>query len=338
MYQLIAVIGMIAAFGLTMGYTYPALSLVLEARGFSAAEIGLQTAAGGVGIIVGSLLSPWLAMRVGAWNVTMCAIAVTALLVVLFAFVEPLAWWYPMRIALGAATSILFVISETWVNQLAPSASRGQVIGAYNSTLAGMFAFGPMLVALIGFDGALPYILVAALLLVLGLPVVNLRRTVPVIERTSFAEMRQSLSEVPVLLYSVFVFGFLDAAALGLWAVYAIERGVDPGRGALLLTCFIAGNVLLQVPLGWLADRTDRRRIFVICALGATAGAALLPLFDLGGWAVVPFLMLFGALSFGVYTLAMTIVGEVYTGGRLVAINAGFSIMWGVGSLFGGGF
>ncbi len=333
---LLAVFGLVGAFSLTIGYTYPALSLNLEARGYSAGIIGLQAACAGLGIFAGAAVTPHLCARFGSWLTAVVCLAFVSASIVAFALIPPIAAWYVLRFMMGFAISTLFVISETWVNQFAPPHARGAVVGGYTAVVSGLYALGPALVTVIGFEGIATFTAMAILLLAMGSPVLLVRKRAPAIEEPSLARMSATLAQIPVLLFSVACFGFLDAAALSLWAIYALDNGIGVDRAAWLLTILIAGNIALQIPLGWLADRTDRRAVFLICAGAAAIGPALIPLFDLSAWPIIPFLVLYGTFAFGIYTIAMTLIGTLYEGIDLVTVNAGFSMAWGIGAMLGG--
>ena len=48
-----------------------------------------------------------------------------------------------------------------------------------------------------------------------------------------------------------------------------------------------------------------------------------------------PLAFMLGALSYGIYTMAIIELGERFSGSMLVAGNAAFALMWGVGGLAG---
>ena len=51
--------------------------------------------------------------------------------------------------------------------------------------------------------------------------------------------------------------------------------------------------------------------------------------------AAAPARFLWGAASFGLYTLALVDLGTRFTGSMLVAGNAAFALMWGIGGISG---
>ena len=75
--RIAAVMGVIGAYSLTIGYTYPAIAYAMEANGHSPGIIGATASMSGVGLVLGSILAPWLAMRFGAWPTAAGALAAT---------------------------------------------------------------------------------------------------------------------------------------------------------------------------------------------------------------------------------------------------------------------
>lgn len=332
---LIAVIACLAAYSLTVGYVYPAVAFNLKVKDFSSSLIGLQSAMSGLGILAGSLAAPFFADRLTSWTATVLGLLGSAFAIVLLGLIDPIAPWFILRFIIGFTGSMLFVVSETWINQLAPEHLRGRIIGVYTSVLAGVFALGPWLTSVLGFEGWKPFLLVAIMLLIMGVPLVLFRKDMPNEASHESGALRSTFKLIPVLMLGVAAFGFFDGALLTLWPVYALEKGVSVNHAAFLLTTLIIGNLVFQYPIGWLADRFSRRSLFTLCATTAFFGSIMLPLTDLNQPYIYPYLMLWGALSFGIYTLAMTIVGEALRGPQLVAANVGFGLMWGIGAIGG---
>src|SRR5690606_35365001 len=78
-------------------------------------------------------------------------------------------------------------------------------------------------------------------------------------------------------LYAVSPLGVVGAALTGvmlgafyaLGAVYARRLGMELSAVAVFMSTVILGGVALQLPLGRLSDRFDRRRVIVIAFAGA---------------------------------------------------------------------
>jgi len=336
---LIAVIGMISAFGLAMGFTYPALSLNMAERGVSEWVIGMHGAMAGLGLMVGAPLIPWLTTKVSPRLIAWVSFASSILSILGFGLTDSLVAWFALRFLLGMSVTTLFVVSETWLNELAPDHVRGRIVAIYTSSVAGTFGLGPLLIPTIGHSGSTPYFIVGGILAVLSLSLFAMRgvsgKGLPLLDQSVLRTSKGLLLTFPVVFLAVLSFGVLDGTILPLWAVYALERGADEIRATQMLTALIVGNVFFQIPIGWLADRYSPRVMMMICAGSCAAGAIALPFFSLSSPWIWPFLMIWGSLSFGVYTIAMMTIGHHLRGTRLVAANAIFSLLWGAGTWIG---
>ena len=334
-FDLVAVLALLAVFSLTTGYSYPAIAFNMDARGYSAGLIGAQAACAGLGILTTAALMPLLAQRFGTWRLALVALYGTVAAIIAFGLTENLALWFLLRFVLGAMVSILFVVSEIWINQLTPDALRGRIIGTYAATNAGMFAVGPLLVPVIGYSGLSSFGVMAATVGVMGLSLIRLRSIARPLEPARFAASLQVVVAIPVLLFAVIAFGFFDGATLALWVVYAFHHGLGETSAALSLSAIIMGNIVLQFPIGWLADRMNRRHLLAVLAAAAFCGAVCLPLVELESWWSLLYLVIWGAAAFGVYTLSLTLIGQHLMDIQLVAATAAFGMAGGVGALAG---
>jgi hypothetical protein len=93
----------------------------------------------------------------------------------------------------------------------------------------------------------------------MGLSLIRLRSIARPLEPAPFVASLRVVATILVLLFAVIAFGFLDGAMLALWAVYAFHHGLEETSTALSLSVIIMGSVVLQFPIGWLADRMSRR-------------------------------------------------------------------------------
>ncbi|WP_164707496.1 MFS transporter, partial [Metapseudomonas otitidis] len=143
------------------------------------------------------------------------------------------------------------------------------------------------------------------------------------------------LRVAPALCTGVLFFAFFDAVVLSLFPVYASAHGYAVGIAALMVTVILAGDMVCQVPLGWLSDRTERSRLHLVCGVAALGIGMALPWLITRPTLLWPALVLLGAVAGGVYTLALVRIGERFSGQDLVTANACVGMLWGIGSLVG---
>ena len=333
--NLIAACGAITVFGLAFGMTYPLLSLILEARDVSSDMIGMNSAMMPLGILLFSSVIPVAAKKFGARRIAIIAAIASAFIMILYKWFDTLSAWFLLRLIQGMTISTLFVLSESWIVKFAGDANRGKIVAIYASVLSLSFGAGPFIVSLMGIEGWAPFI-IGMIVMSLGcIPLMFIQEsadTQP--EETVASGIFSFAPKAPMLMACVAAFSILDAATLALMPVYGIYNGLDVVTSANMLTALIVGNAVLQLPVGWLADKFEHRLVLAGCAFTTTVMLLILP-FVIGSFWMWPVLVIAGTTGYGVYTVSLTSLGDRFSGTELVNGTSAFAVMWGVGALFG---
>jgi MFS family permease len=331
---LIGLIAALAVMDVTMGLTYPLLALILESRGYSTAVIGLNAAMFPIGLIAVSPLVPRLARSFGSIAFVLGCVTMTICLLVFLKILPALGFWFVLCFLLGGSTGGLFVVTEAWIMELSTEATRGRVVAIYTSLLSLGFATGPLLLAWTGIEGWAPF-LAGIGCAVVGLSALYLVRDgLPAAPEEAHVSVLSFMPLAPALLLAVVVFAMFDTSAMSLIPLYGLRHGLDQATANYALSVLIAGNVLLQFPIGWLADRMPRRHVMLGCAGATVLGAILAPhaIATLWQW---PLFFFWGSTAFGVFTLALAELGDRFTGAQLLAGSAAFALCWGFGGILG---
>lgn len=333
--SLATIISMISVVGLTLGLTLPLLAIILERRGVSAAMIGLNTAVQALGLLVVTPFVPRLLRALGTKRFLVTNLAITAATLLALRWFDSLGSWFVLRFLLGVAESGLFTVSEAWINAIAPEGRRGRVMGLYASLLSGAFAIGAGMIHFTGADGWLPFAAGAALTIVAGLPLLLRKSSAPRFEGRPSVRIGGYIRLAPVAIAAAFIYGAIETGVFSLLPPYGLRSGLDVGGSARLIAVLAAGNVLLQYPLGILADRMNRRLLLMICAAAGLFGGITLPLFIHIPWLLWPSLFLWGGVIVGLYTVGLTELGARFKGADLVGANAAFVMVFGLGAITG---
>ncbi len=330
-----AAIATISIVGVGLSLTIALLSVRLEEAGYSARAIGLNPAAGGLATLAWAPFVPVLARWIGTRRLLLLALIIGALSLAAFALTGDYLSWLLIRAIFGATLTTLFVISEYWINAVAPPGRRGIVMGLYTTTLAIGFALGPLILLVTGVEGAKPFVIGIALFIIATLPIA-LNQSAPQIEARTAIPVSSFLTLMPVATLAALLHGAIETASMSLLPVYAlrIHLGVEAGAGFLGL--FLLGNMLFQIPIGLLSDRFNRRRLLFAVALGGLLGTIALPLAASVNFILFcVMLTVWGGLVGGFYAIGLALLGSRYGGAELASANAAFVMFYSLGMLAG---
>lgn len=321
--------------GVGIGGLIPLIGLRLEAQGVDKWLIGLTGGMVPLAVLLFGPLVPRVISRLGTVPSLVAGFVLFNGTVLLFPLLDWLLAWMVLRFFSGIAMAIHWVVTETWMNLMATDSNRGRVMAIYVTAMSAGFACGPLVIAQTGIAGALPFLFVAAAMSVSMLPMVLARRVAPAMPPHVSGTLGFTLRAAPIVMLTAFFGGMMDLAVINMLPLYGIAIGADGKTANYLLTAFVTGNVVLQIPIGWLADRLGKFNTMLVCTGGSLAGAALLPLVGGVGPLLWVVLFLWGGLLFAVYTVALGLLGDRFPPAHLAAANTVFVMIYNIGSLSG---
>jgi MFS family permease/uncharacterized membrane protein HdeD (DUF308 family) len=322
-------------FGLSYGLSAPLLALTLTQMGFGKGYVGANAAMHAIGVLVVAPILPALGWRLGPKLPITAALLAAAAVLASFPIVPAIWLWFPLRLALGAASETMFVMSETWLSQLSDEASRTRTMAIYTAALSLGFALGPMILTVVGTGGRAPFLIAVGMALVALLSVAMPWVRAPAFERPSHSNPLRYLVLAPVALAATLVNAALETAGMSFLPLYAMRVGWDEQSATLLLSVLLFGAIILQLPIGWLGDRVDRRKLVIGLGLASAVGALVWPLAISEPSLAYALLFVWGGLFVGIYTVMMSLVGSRFHGSDLVSVYAVMSVAWGAGAFVG---
>jgi MFS family permease len=325
----------ISVVAMTLGLTWPLLSLILESRGVSAKLIGLSSASQTIAVLAILPMAPWMMRRFGTVPLVAAAIATILVALLLLPTFPNVYAWFPIRFLLGAAVEILFIGCDVWVNQVAEEKTRGRVIGVYGFALAAGFAGGPLIINVTGIEGWAPFLAGAGIIAVATIPLLWARGLVPRVKGHAAGRLMYFLRIAPTLMIAGLMFGFVDSAALSFLPIFGLGYGYDESTVVTMLTMVVVGTMLTQLPIGWLADHVGGRIMIIGSTILVMIPCGMLPFIMDMPFVLWPALLVIGGALGGFYTIGMVMIGRRFKGADLVAVNAAFVAFWALGSIAG---
>ena len=325
----------VSVVALTLGLTWPLLSLILESQGVSAMLIGLSSASQTVAVLVVLPLAPWMMSRFGTVPLVACAIATIIVALVLLPAFPNVYAWFPIRFLLGGAVEVLFIACDVWVNQVAEEKTRGRVIGVYGFALSAGFAGGPLIINVTGIEGWAPFLVGIVIIALATIPLFWAGGVVPRVEGHPTGRLVYFLRIAPTLMIAGLMFGFVDAAAFSFLPIFGLGYGYDQSTVVNMVVAVVVGMMLTQLPIGWMADHVGGRIMIIGATVLVAIPCALLPFIMDMPYVLWPALLVIGGALGGFYTIGMVMMGRRFKGADLVAVNAAFVVFWALGSIVG---
>ena len=324
----------VLVYGLAMGTTYPLLGIVLSETE-SDTRNGLNAAATGLGLLVGVALVPSIARRVGAGQTALVGVLLMGTSLVALALAEDFWLLFAARFLLGCGANLMFVVAETALNVFAVPERRGRIMGAYSAAAAVGFVIGPAIVAVTPGTPMLLLLACAGVTLLALLPLAPARGPL-----TASVQPAATTRILPAVISSPFAFGFLfiasavDAVAVSLLPVIALDQAYTPQAGALFVTIFHVGLAIGQPLVGMALDSIGRRRsVLGCCLLSLACTLALVFGADIGFWAAACLMLVWGGANYGLYTAGLALIGDRFRAAALTAATAAFAAVYAVAAV-----
>ena len=333
----VSAISCTAMIALAWGLSSPLVSQHLERMTASGLTLGWLISLAAVATILATPFVPklmsWFAPRT---VMIACLLIGTASIPALKIFMRPEAWFLIKFIG-SCAFTIVFVIAEIWINQLAPEHLRGRIMGMYGAALAGGMGIGSGLAVLTGIDGWWPFIICAGINFGSILPFVFWRQAEDIVptskEDARFGVMFKIMLAAPTIMICAVVFGAIEQSIIYFLPVYDTRLGHTEHMARILLLIAAVGNALFQFPMGVLADKMNRKLLTIILMSVAFMGPLAMGLVGSNFWALAVLAFFYVGLTTALYTVGLVQLGERFKGQQLSAANAGFIVAYGIGSL-----
>jgi len=314
------------------------LPLKMAAAGVANELTGVVMATYFAGLLAGCIYGKTLIFRVGHIRAFagLSALNVGAILCHAMIF-DPMAWAV-LRFVSGLCIAGIFSALESWLNDRLDNTNRGRVLGVYMVITYFAMALGQLSINVWDVDSAGGFIAAALLTSLAIVPVALTRAEAPSLAKAAPITLGELYRISPLAVTSAVCSGLILGAFWGMGAIFGREIGFSVLETSLFTGSFIFGGLLLQIPIGWLSDRFDRRTVLCNVLAGATmvcfAGLAAGRLGDPLPVVLALAALLGGAIS-NVYPLAIAQAFDYLDRERYVAGASRMLMAFSVGAVAG---
>ncbi len=305
-------------------------------EGFDTTQIGLLGTGWAIGFIGATLVVPYVVRRVGHVRGYGALASLAAVAMLLCGMIVTPVSWIVLRVLSGFCFAGAAMIVESWLNEQSTAENRGRVFSIYQMVHFAASTGGQFLLVLRPPDDFFFFALAGIFYCLAILPTALSTARSPAPLSTTRLEVVALYRNSPVSFAASGLIGMANGAFGTLGPVYGIQIGLPVRDIATLMAAALLAGSLIQFPLGWLSDRTDRRRVLAGIALGATlvgVTIALLQPRPIG--VVLPLIAIFGMLIYPMWAIAVAHANDFAEPESFVGIAGGLLLLYGIGTAIG---
>ena len=309
-----------------------------QLEGFSNITIGWFGTGYALGFTAGCILVPMVVRRVGHVRTFSALTAMLAVNVLICALAPQGAIWLVLRVLAGFSFAGCYMIAESWLNERVSNASRGMIFSVYAMvTQGGMMAGQYTLTA--AAPSADTLFMIGAILYALAvLPTAVSKAQSPAPLARVSLDVRKLFRRSPVAFVGAILAGIISSAWSNFAPVYGQLVQLSTAGIASLLAIAMIGSVVLQLPIGRLSDRIDRRyAMALVGVMGAAVGFVLTAMTAAGSFGTLFYLViaLYGGAIYSIYALIVAHANDYAEPGEFVATASSMLILYGAGTMIG---
>lgn len=313
-------------------------SLRADLEGFTVQTIGLIMAGYFLGMFLGARYTSYVIQRGGhirAFAAFASFMSLSPLLHVLF--IDP--WvWAVLRLIDGFCLAGLFIITESWLNARSDNKTRGSILAIYMVVNYLASGLGQLFLIFTSPDTFEAFAVASICFSLSLMPLMMTRTEAPIPNPVTGFAIRPLLSVAPAGFWGAVCAGSVNAAFFAMAPIYAQNLSFSVQEISFFMMAGVFSGLVLQIPLGKLSDRIERRKVLAGVCLGGLVFSLLMVVqsfFQLPFYLLLINVFCYGSLAFVIYPLSAAHVNDWSDPGQLMQTSSGLLIGYGSGAIFG---
>ncbi|WP_246175803.1 MFS transporter [Roseovarius bejariae] len=302
--------------------------------GFSELAISIMQAGYPLGALVGTILTPRLIEKVGHIRVFSALASMVSAAAIMHLLTSDPVTWTGMRLLAGFCFPGLYVITESWLNAKTENRIRAQVLSVYFITQSAGPAIGTAMVGLPDPSGSLLFGLASILLSVAIVPLLLSGVRAPDYTVPDRMPVKRLYKVSPVAVLGIVVTAIGVSAWFIALPLYALQAGFSEAQASGALVVAMIAGAVVQYPVGWISDQTDRR--FVVMGLATVSVlAALWMIMDSAPGHLVAGFAVIAAMTLPLYSILAAHANDQLSAGQIVPASGTMAFLMQLGQVFG---
>ena len=321
--------------GIKLGTLIPLLALILEARGYSNTEIGLNVVAQPLAVILFVRITPIIIHKIGLAKSIIIAQIFTIILYFTFPIFDSLTAWFVIRFIIGFAGALAWNAFDTWMLSMADDTNRGKIVTIYNTVFVIGFESGPMVLSLTGIEGWLPFIVISSLSFIAILPLIMLEIEDPKLPDKKSLPVFAAIIAAPTIFGAAILCGLDDVMFVSFFPIFMIKNQFTQEIALQYVTITLVGGVMCQPLIGVLLDKFNKRLLLNIAVLITFFCPILFAIYLDNFYVMAARCFIWGGAASGLFAISLTMLGERYSASQVAGATAILVMVFEVGSLIG---
>lgn len=307
-----------------------------QEEGFSTGVLGLLGTAWAGGFVAGCFIAPRMVRRAGHVRAFGAFAASGAIIALLTGLLINEVAWVILRAATGFTMAGCFMIIESWLNEKATNENRGTVFGLYMMVTYASIMAGQMIVAAGDVHSEALFMVAGIFFCMALLPTAMSTAAAPKPLQNVSLDIKGLYANSPVASIGCLLTGVANGAWGTLGAVYGARIGITTPEIALMMSLVVVAGAALQLPIGRVSDKTDRRYVLAAAAAGAAVfGLLVFFVAPRSGVTVIAMTACYGALAYTLYSLAVAHANDHARPEDFVKVSGGLLLLYGFGTMIG---
>ncbi len=332
-------------------------------EGFSPFGIGTLMTGHFMGYIFGAIVVPKWILQVGHVRAFAALASVSSLVFIIYPSFPNLPVWFILEFSFGFCLSGFLFVAARRLNKIASVKTSGRIIFIYLIMQTLGLILGQVVLNFASAEGFELFIIGSVILSLSLIPMILTntitglntdkdRETMKLIEITPMGavaafvhgktfdvtktmEMKDLIKDAPLGTVGMFLQGGLIIVMYTMAAIFGLQKGLSIVNLSIFISAVYIGGAITQHPMGWLADRMDRRWLIVIiaslgavvCVYGTFIGNDIILLASVG-------IMFAGAIN-PIYSLYMADTNDILGGDTMEAASGLLSLINAIGGMIG---
>ena len=302
---------------------------------FTTTEIGLLGSAHFVGFFIGCWWAPRLVGLVShSRTFAIFASLGTIGILLHMMYTDPYAW-AAMRILSGLCVAGCFTVIEGWIQAKTQNQNRGKSLRLYRSVDMTGGILAQILIAWLSPAHYITYNLIAIICCASLLPLALTRIPPPKTQHRLRLRPKLAYQISPMATAGVVVSGITAAGFRMVGPIYGTQIGLSKFEMGVFLASFLLGGAIAQFPIGWIADKVDRRNVLIILSFLASLACAL-TIFMPGYFPGTIYIatVILGFFTFPIYSISAALANDHSSPDQTVEVSASLLFYYALGAIF----